>query len=148
MKYEIVKESTFEKARKSIQDLKKLGKAVAFRSGDDDLNRKILEKAPIDLIIIPQKGRKDRQKQRDSGFNQVLAKTANKNKVKLGIDLNEIINSRGKDKAKILARIKQNIDLCKKNKVDIKFLGKKDKYDIKSLALVLGMPTSATKNLF
>jgi len=55
-----------------------------------------------------------------------------------------------KDKTEILARIKQNIKLCNKNKVQMKFIEQKHKrniYDLKSLGLVLGMPTWMTKGL-
>ncbi len=91
--------------------------------------------------------RKDRQKQRDSGFNHVLAKLAKKKNVAIGINLDEIIES--KEKAKILARIEQNIKLCNKNKLHMKFISKKKRndYDLKALGLVLGMPTWMTKKL-
>ena len=141
----LIQESTFEKARKAIRDNK--GKKIIFTSNDDELNRKILEKEKIDVLLLNQKERKDRQKQRDSGFNHVLAKLAKKKNVAIGINLDEIIES--KEKAKILARIEQNIKLCNKNKLHMKFISKKKRsdYDIKALGLVLGMPTWMTKQL-
>lgn len=145
----IIKENNFEKARKKIREEKKLQKQITFVSSDDNLSRKILEKEPINILIILQSKRKDRQKQRDSGFNQVLAKIAKKNNVKIGIYLDEILASKSKQKADILARVIQNIKLCSKNKILMKFCGKNTKniYDLKSLGLVLGMPTWMTKNL-
>ena len=91
--------------------------------------------------------RKDFQKQRNSGFNHVLAKIAKKNNICIGINLDEIINSN--EKAKILARVVQNIKLCNKNKLKMKFIGKQIRniYDLKSLGLVLGMPTWMTKSI-
>ena len=140
----LIQESTFEKARKAIKSAKG---EIIFTSNDDELNRKILEKEKIDVLLLNQKERKDRQKQRDSGFNHVLAKLAKKKNVAIGINLDEIIES--KEKAKILARIEQNIKLCNKNKLHMKFISKKkrDDYDLKALGLVLGMPTWMTKNL-
>ncbi|MBA7666460.1 hypothetical protein ES703_74541 [subsurface metagenome] len=88
-------------------------------------------------------------KQRDSGFNHVLAKLAKKKNISLGINLDEIINSESKGKSEILARVRQNIKLCNKNKLKMKFISdeKRDGYNLKSLGLVLGMPTWMTKNL-
>jgi ribonuclease P/MRP protein subunit RPP1 len=88
-------------------------------------------------------------KQRDSGFNHVLARLAKKKNISLGINLDEIINSKSKEKSEILARVRQNIKLCNKNKLKMKFISskKRDRYNLKSLGLLLGMPTWMTKNL-
>lgn len=125
-------------------------KEIIFTSNDDELNRKVLEKLPIQILLINLTGRKDFQKQRNSGFNQVLAKIAKKNNIIIGINLDEIIESSGKEKAEILARIQQNIMLSNKNKIKMKFIAQKQRnnrniYDLKSLGLVLGMPTWMTK---
>jgi len=55
-------------------------------------------------------------------------------------------------KAQILSRIRQNIKLCNKQKLKMKFIALKkqnqrDIYDLKSLGLILGMPTWMTKKL-
>ena len=60
------------------------------------------------------------------------------------------MESKGKRKADILARIKQNIMLCNKNKLKMTFVqlkAKRNIYDLKALGVVLGMPTWMTKNL-
>jgi len=148
----IIQEKSFDKARKKIRALEKEGKRIVFTSEDDELNRKILEKEKINTLLLSQKGRKDFQKQRNSGLNQVLAKIAKSKGVSIGIDLDEIIESKPEEKTKILARVRQNIKLCNKNKLEMKFISQKTKnkrtsHDVKSLGLVLGMPTSITKNL-
>ena len=148
----IINEKTFEKARKKIRDSAKNKETIVFTSNDDDLNRKILEKEKINLLLINQKGRKDFQKQRNSGFNQVLAKIAKKKGIAIGINLDEIIESSSKEKKEILARVKQNVKLCNKNKLSMKFITQNKKnernlHDLKALGLVLGMPTWMTKNL-
>ena len=132
---------------------------IIFTSEDDDLNRKVLEKLKIDILLINQKNRKDFQKQRNSGFNHVLAKIAKKNKIQIGINLDEIIPSTSEIRhqksyifsltSDILARVQQNIKLCNKNKIQMQFLGKNKRnlHDLKSLGLVLGMNTSITKKL-
>ena len=146
----LIEEESFDKARKRIREDK--SGEIIFASKDDELSRKILEKEKIDVLLIKQKGRKDRQKQRNSGLNSVMSKIAKKNGVKIGIYLDEIIESRGMEKAEILSRVQQNIKLCNKSKVGMKFIILNNKYernifDIKALALVLGMPTGEIKDL-
>ncbi|VVB83118.1 Ribonuclease P protein component 3 [uncultured archaeon] len=144
----LISENNFDKARKLIKENQ--DKKIIFFSDDDELNRKILEKEKIDVLLLSQGKRKDFQKQRNSGLNQVLAKLAKKKEITIGIDLDEIINSEEKEKAKILARVMQNIKICNKNKVKMKFLSKGQKrniFDLKSLGLVLGMPTNMIKDL-
>jgi uncharacterized radical SAM superfamily Fe-S cluster-containing enzyme len=73
--------------------------------------------------------------------------------IRLGINFDEIIEETNlKNKSEILARIKQNIVLCNKNKIKMEFIIQKEKnqrndYDLKSLGLVLGMPTWMTRDL-
>ena len=142
----LIQEKTFEKARHEIR--KNNDKTIIFSSNDDDLNRKVLEKEKINILLLNQSERKDFMKQRNSGLNHVLAKIAKKNNVAIGINFDEIINSNGKKKSEILAKIKQNIKLCNKNKLKMKFIfSKGNLHDLKSLGLVLGMPTWMTKNL-
>lgn len=144
----LISEDNFDKARKLIKENQ--DKKIIFSSNDDELNRKILEKENIEILLLNQGGRKDFQKQRNSGFNHVLAKLAKKKNVTIGINFDEIINSEGKEKAQILARIIQNIKICNKNKLKMKFFSKNNQrniQDLKSLGLVLGMPTWMTKDL-
>jgi RNase P/RNase MRP subunit p30 len=147
MDYLTVNETDFQKARKKIRENK--GKKILFTGSDDELNRKILEKENIDVLLLKMKGRKDKMKQRDSGFNQVLAKIVKKKNIAIGIDLDEILSSTGKEKVEVLARVRQNVEICKKDKVKMVFISQKDKdiYGLKSLGLVLGMPTEMTSSL-
>lgn len=147
MDYILISEKTFDSARKQIK--KNQDKKIMFSSLNDDLNRKILEKEKIDILLLNQLERKDFQKQRNSGLNQVITKLAKKKEIIIGINFDEIINTKDKAKAKILARIRQNIGLCNKYKVKMLFISKnhkKDNYDLRALGLVLGMPTWMTKN--
>jgi len=144
----LIQGNNFDRARKEIRENK--NKTIVFSSNNDDLNRRILEKEPIDILLLNQSSRKDRLKQRDSGFNHVLAKLAKKKNIVIGINLDEIISSKIKSKAEILGRVKQNIKLCNKNKLNMKFISKKNKrslYDLRALGLILGMPTLMIKQL-
>jgi ribonuclease P/MRP protein subunit RPP1 len=144
----LIQETNFDKARKLIKE--NSGKKIIFTSDDDELNRKILEKENINVLLLNMEKRKDFQKQRNSGLNHIFAKLAKKKDVRIGINLDEIIKTSEKEKARILARIKQNIEICNKEKVNMEFLYKNNKrniYDIKSLGLILGMPTWMLKGL-
>jgi len=148
--YIIITETDFQKARNKIKEARKQGKKIIFSGKDDELNRKILEKESFDVLLLKLGNRKDRIKQRDSGFNHVLAKLAKKKGISIGINLDEILEVSKNEKVRIMARLKQNIQLCNKNKLSMKFLSErhqKDKYDLKALGLVLGMPTSMTSQL-
>lgn len=141
----IISENSFEKAREKIK--KNSGKKIIFNGKDDLLNRKILEKEKIDILLISVSGKKDRMKQRDSGFNHVMAEIARKKQVKIGIDFDEIIES--KEKKEILSRLKQNIKIASKKKINIVFISdkyKRTKKEMQSLGLILGMPTWMAKN--
>ena len=148
----LVKEENFEKARKEIREIKEKEGRVIFSSENDETNRKVLEKEKIQVLLLSQSKRKDFQKQRNSGFNQVLAKIAKKENIIIGIDLDEIIESFPKAKSEILSRIKQNIKLCNKNKLNMVFISKKKEnqrnfYDLKALGSVLKMPTWMLKEI-
>jgi RNase P/RNase MRP subunit p30 len=146
----IITEKDFNKIKGIVG--KNKSKAIVFSSDDDYLNRKVLEKLPINILLVNQLKRKDFAKQRNSGFNQVLAKITKKNKITIGINLEEIINSKEKQKVEVLARVQQNIRICNKNKLKMKFISpfekiKRNLYDLKALGLVLGMPTWMVKTL-
>jgi len=144
----LLTQTNFSKLKDEVK--KNKDKTLIFSGNDDELNRKVLEKLPIQILLINLAKRKDRMKQRDSGLNQVLAKLAKKNIIIIGINLDEIIKSEKKQKAEILSRVRQNIKLCNKYKVRMKFISikeKKDSYDVKALGFVLGMPTWMVKEL-
>lgn len=145
MNYILIKAKNFNEARKKIRESKKKGYEIIF-SGDDELNRKILEKEEIDVLLINVLKRKDWMKQKDSGFNHVLAEIARKKNISIAINLDEIINANTPhEKSRILGRIMQNIKLCNKKDLRMTFYSpskkEKDRKDLQALGLVLGMPT-------
>jgi RNase P/RNase MRP subunit p30 len=149
----LLTETNFSKLKEKIKKEKIEGKTIIYSSEDDELNRKVMEKLPINIILINQKDRKDFQKQRNSGFNQVMAKVAKKQNIAIGINFDEIVESSSpKEREEIIARVKQNVFLCNKDKVSMIFIVQKEKnqrniHDLISLGLVLGMPTWMTSSL-
>ncbi len=123
---------------------------IAVLSQDDEFNRKILENKKVSLLIINENlHQRDYMKQRNSGLNEITAEIARKNNIKIGIDTEAIISKNPKEQALSIARLKQNIMLCKRAGTEIVFLigakGKSDKLAFQSLLLVLGASTSLSK---
>ena len=145
----LLNETNFSKVKEAVE--KNDDKKIILEFVNEEFTRKILEKININTLLINLSKNKDKQKERGSSFNQVLSKLCYKKKVRLGINIEEIMNADLKDKVKILGRVKQNINLSKKAGLEIAFLLKKERkknsYDLKSLALVLGINTKTIKDL-
>ena len=134
--------SNINEARKQIQKLKKENKSVIVRAQDTEFNRKILENKDVNVLLSPEiHNRKDKLKQRDSVLNEVLCKLAAKNNIKIGINIKEIQKLEKKQKAIVLARIRQNIQLCKRTKAQIVFIPTLKKQEALSFMQLLGAST-------
>ena len=140
-------EKTIRSVIASIKDKQIKNKQIAVYGRDNIFNRRVLETCKIDILISPERDlkheRKDSLKQRDSGLNHVIAKIATKNKASVAIDFADIKNTPDqKQLAKRLARIMQNIKICRKAKTKIIILdmsGKATKQEIQALGFSLGM---------
>ena len=146
----IIQEKTIEEARKAIDKAfakKNKNEIIIVQARDAEFNRKILENKKISVLLSPELEGKDKLKERGSGLNEILCDIAAKNKIKIGINLNEITNKEPREKAILLSRIRQNIKLCKKSKTEIEILDKSehDKRDILSLLMSLGADTKLAK---
>lgn len=156
----LIKTSSSEEARKLIEKAKKQEQEsyIIVLGFSNEFNRKILENKNVNMLLSPEhEHKKDKLKQRDSGLNHVLCAIAKKNGIAIGIDIDKIRNKEKagdaeekKEKAELLARIMQNIKLCKKQKVSMLLvsrnkISKEESYAIKSLFLSLGMPTDMAK---
>ncbi|MDA3836915.1 MAG: hypothetical protein PF542_04800 [Nanoarchaeota archaeon] len=141
----ILTETNFSRLKELVK--KNKGNEIIFTSNDDELNRKVMEKLSVAGVMIPLEERKDYTKQRSSGLNEVMSRIMKKAKMVVYIDFDEVIDS--KNKERIFARLKQNIDLCNREKVQMKFvLGKikREPHEIKSFFSSLGAPTWMVKN--
>lgn len=107
------------------EDFDKLGIVI---SKDYDTNRRLIERKKIKILVdVHMNNFKDNLHFRSSGLNQVICKLMNKNNVALGISLASIENGL------MLGRIKQNIKLCRKYKVKMKFFSfAKGKYEMRA----------------
>jgi len=141
----MINTTNLNEVRKQIQKLKKEGKKVVVQAQNDEFNRKIFENLDVDMIVgLEMHERRDRMKQRDSGLNEIHCKLAVKNKIRIGIDLKKMSRFDKAEKARVLARVMQNIKLCKRTGARIVALNS-SKQDIASLFLSLKASTSQAK---
>lgn len=145
----IINTNNLNEARKQIQKIKKTSpkEEIIIQAQDNEFNRKILEIKDVDMLLSPEiHKRKDRLKQRDSGLNEILCRLAKKNNIKIAINLDKINRLDKIQKAKILARIIQNIRLCKRTKTEIIIYPKKHKkQDITAFIKTLKGSTQQSK---
>ncbi|MFA6022809.1 MAG: RNase P subunit p30 family protein [Candidatus Pacearchaeota archaeon] len=145
--YILIKSQNTDEVRKQIEKNYKQGIKIAVLGGNDEFNRKILENKKVSLLVSPESGIKnDKLKQLDSGLNQVLCKIANENNISIGIDIKGLLSQKEEERIKRIARLLQNIDLCKKYKVKVIIINSDiDKHDVFALLLSWGMPTAMAK---
>lgn len=132
--------NNIEQARKEILKLKKENKEIIVLAKDDNFNRKIFEMKNVDIVVGLEFGKRDKLKQRNSGMNEIIAKLAKNNNIKIGIDVNRIQKLNKLDKGRVLSRIIQNIRLCRRTCAEIKILNAEFK-EASSFILSLGGST-------
>jgi len=144
---EIITSENLNEIRKLAEKNKKEGKKNVVLGRDIEFNRVVLEMKNIDMLILDHKQEGDKLKQRNSGLNQVLCKFAKEKKIVFALDFSEITKSVGKEKAKIIGRLIQNIMLIKKYRNDFRIINKegRDNLDLRAFLGVLGMPTDLAK---
>ena len=155
----IITTNNLNEARKQILKFKKekpdSKEKIALLSQDDEFNRKALEIKGLNMLIINENlDIKDYMKQRNSGLNEILAKICADKNIEIGIQIKEIIKKEDIEKAHSLARLQQNIILCKRTNTKLIFIteGKADRLALQSILLALGANTKqafeSTKEAF
>ena len=141
----LINTKNLNEARKSIDRAFNEKKQIIVLAQNPDFNRKILENKKVSILLSPELTEPDKIKQRGSGLNEILAKIAAKNNISIGIDINEILKKQDKERAILLARVMQNIKLCKRTKTKIivfpKIKDKGQKKAVFSFFLTLGAST-------
>lgn len=139
----MISTQNIEQAKKQIKSEKK---PIIVQAQNYDFNRKMLEYGKFDILLSPEaKTGRDTIKKIDSGLDYITSGTAAKNKIAIGIDLNELRNLEKKEKAQRLKKIIQNIKLCRKAKAKIALLNCKDSKDAMAFLISLGASTSQAK---
>mgnify|MGYP002761675626 FL=1 len=99
---------------------------LVFRGGEGQLNRKAAEDSRVDVLLHPEKGRKD------SGVNHVIAKEAAKNNVAIGFDF-RMLDASEKTRSHILRHWGRNLMLCEKYDAPyIMTSGAKEEFDLRA----------------
>lgn len=145
--------SSESEARRIIDSLKNSGKVIAFEGGDSVKNRRALESLKIDYLVSPEKNsHKHSLKQRDSGFNHVLANIAAKKKIPIVINMAEVSSLEKFLLAKRISQLIQNVLVCRKTGCALKiasFASKKSNvlnpHARRSFGLSIGMSTKQAK---
>lgn len=133
-------------ARKQIDKLSREKQMVAVMSQDDEFNRKALEIKGLNIFVINEElNIKDYSKQRNSGLNEVLARICRDKNIKIGIEIEKIMKKSDIEKAKALARLIQNIALCKRAGCKFIFFGYNNWADKKSIQSLLITLSASTK---
>ncbi len=128
------------KTKKEILKQCKGKKTKIYKPTSEELLRFALERTSIDIVYgLESINPRDSVHYVRGGLDQVTAKiAASKGKI-IGFSYSELINS--KDRAKIMARMKLNMKLCKKYKVKTVFASfgkeKRSKKDIEALMKVI-----------
>ncbi len=111
---------------------------------NQQFNRKTLEKEKNIVLMSPEKQAKyDSLKTLDSGLNEVLGRIASKNNNSIGISMGYIRHMPQKQKATQLARIRQNIMICRKTKTHL-YLAENEQ-NTKLILIALGASTQQIK---
>lgn len=93
--------------KRKIRENREEADILAFKGGDEELNRKACESSRIDILLHPEKNRKD------SGLNHVMTEAAAENNVAIGLDFTQLKAS-GKKRMHLLAHWRKNLKLCEK----------------------------------
>lgn len=112
--------------KKKIKENRDSADVLVFKGGDVQLNRKAAEDARIDILLHPEKNRKD------SGIDHVIAEEAAKNKVAIGFDLQQLMKNK-KQQTHTLTAWRKNLQLCKKYSTPyILSSGAREKLDLRA----------------
>ena len=120
--YPKTKDSKLTIITAAVVETKNINKArtekdiVIAKAGEQ--NRPVFESKFVDIIYgLECVSKKDYIHHKASGMNQVLAKYAQKNKISIAFQFSMLLKSKGVKRAAIMARISQNIKICRKYKV-------------------------------
>ena len=150
-KFSLLSSNDLDHIRREISRAGSKGKKIILWGSTDQINRIAVEDKRVSMLLSPEEKRKGHPLHfRDSGLNEVLCKLALKSNVAIGISFSAVKSLKGKNRAERIARIMQNIELCRKYgaKIVLASFGKKlsDSYSLRSFGSSLGMSTEQVKD--
>ena len=151
----IIKASNKAEVRKLIQKARIKFPIVCLQGSRDEINREAVE-AKADILLSPEFSRekeRDFMEYKNSGLGTVICKLASKNNVAVGINFSDILQAEGNYREILLGRIRQNVNLCRKYKVNMLLASfasssfeMRSVIDLRALAEQLGMTPAEAKN--
>ena len=140
--------------RKLSRNALKYADIILVDGGDTEINRMASECWEVDILSHPERNReKDFMRQRNSGINDVIAKLMAEKCIAIEFNFNEILNSRGMFRSRVIGRMRQNVRLARKyNAPMILTTGATDRYgmrsprDLVAIGKTLGMTDKEAKS--
>jgi ribonuclease P/MRP protein subunit RPP1 len=93
--------------KNKIQQNRENCDVLVFLGGDEELNRKATEDGRIDVLLHPEKNRKD------SGMDKVVAENASTHNVAIGFDFRQLLKQ-PKNQVHVLSHWRKNLELCER----------------------------------
>ena len=127
-------------AKEFYKMMSKLQRAVVY-GGNEEINKVALENKKVDMLVNPEINGGDKMDSRNSGLNDALCKIASKHNIKIGLDIDYLLNLNDEEKILKLGKIMQNAMLCRKYNVKMVIFDKngRNEKDLKGFGLCLGM---------
>lgn len=98
--------SSWGELKRKITQNREKADILAFKGGDEKLNRKAIEEPRLDVLLHPEKNREH------SGLNHILAEKAAENYVAIGLDFSYLYHSSRRDL--VMKDWRKNINLLEK----------------------------------
>ncbi len=140
-----------EELRRQISSNTAKKKKIIILGSTDEINRIAVEDKRVSMLLMPEARRsKDFIRYRNSGLNHVLCRSANRNKVAIGISLESVKSTKGIERAEKMGKIMQNIALCRKYNTKIVLASFNEEPStqniLRNFGLSIGMSTKQAKD--
>jgi ribonuclease P/MRP protein subunit RPP1 len=143
----IISKNVIQEARKKREN------EIIIAEGDDKTNRDASDCWEVDMIGSPElHNDKDFMHQMNSGIDYVIAKACAEKGIAVQFSFANVLNSHGRKRSQILARMRQNVMICRKTQCDmIVTTGSKGIYETRSprdmiaFGIVIGMTPEEAK---
>ena len=105
---EIIASGTRDLKRK-VSKFRKMAEVIIVYGGEYNINRIAAEDERVDIISHPE------HKRKDSGIDEIIARSAKERNVAIEINFNEILETYRKIRSHVFNHMMKNISICKKH---------------------------------
>ncbi|MCD6368094.1 MAG: hypothetical protein J7L45_03355 [Candidatus Aenigmarchaeota archaeon] len=105
---EIIASGTRDLKRK-VSKFRKMAEVIIVYGGEYNINRIAAEDERVDIISHPE------YKRKDSGLDEIIARSAKERNVAIEINFNEILETYRKIRSHVFNHMMKNISICKKH---------------------------------